>query len=306
VPHPFTARDRQAGYRYDVSILQAEFSLTQVLDRPQAGRVFFEEVIRENLDLGRPDRVQLIFQRQVRRTTPGRFRTRVLTEGVTPSLHVDYKRSRIKPYHKEGRALRTETTVNDPVDFRLGKRLHNLPALRRVGFQANRRLLDVQRISQDCALGEDAFRRINEPAVVAGQRASALPFADVAVQALLTALLVFRLLPRGFSNRDLREHWAPLVGRAPQSITPGQMTYHLRRLRLHGIIERLPRSHRYRVTDQGWRTALFCTRTYNRVLRAGLAQVVPAEALEDTALRRRFDQLTIAIDQWIDTQKVPA
>jgi len=128
----------------------------------------------------------------------------------------------------------------------------------------------------------------------------------VAVQALLTALLVFRLLPRGFSNRDLREHWAPLVGRTPQSITPGQMTYHLRRLRLHGIIERLPRSHRYRVTDQGWRTALFCTRTYNRVLRPGLAQVVPAEALEDTALGRRFDQLTTAIDQWIDKQKVPA
>ena len=177
----------------------------------------------------------MIFQRQVRRNTRGRFRTRVLTEGVTPSLHVDYKHSRIKQYHKEGRALRTETTVNDPGDFRLRKRLHNLPALRRVGFQANRRLLDVQRISQDCALGEDAFRRINEPAVVDGQRASALPFADVTVQALLTALLVFRLLPRGFSNRDLREHWAPLLGRTPQSISPGQMTYHLRRLRLHGI-----------------------------------------------------------------------
>ena len=57
LPHPFTAADRQAGYRYDISILQAEFSLTQVLDRPLTGRVFFEEVIRENLDLGRPDQV---------------------------------------------------------------------------------------------------------------------------------------------------------------------------------------------------------------------------------------------------------
>ena len=57
--------DRAAGYRYDVSILQAEFSLTQVLDRPQTGRIFFEEVIRENLDLGRPDQVQLIFDRAI-------------------------------------------------------------------------------------------------------------------------------------------------------------------------------------------------------------------------------------------------
>jgi hypothetical protein len=306
LPHPFTARDRAAGYRYDVSILQAEFSLTQVLDRPLSGRVFFEEVIRENLDIGRPDQVQLIFGRRVTGQTPGRFRTRVLTEGVTPSLHVDYKRSRIKPYHKEGRALRTETTINDPRDFRLGKRLKNLPALRQVGFQANRRLLDVQRISQDCAVGEEAFRRLNEPVVVEGQRASALRFANGAVQALLSALLVFRLLPRGFSNRDLRDHWAPLLGKAPEALTPGQMSYHLRRLRLHGLIERIPKTHRYRVTDSGWRTALFCTRTYNRILRPGLAHVTPEEAPDNSRLRRLFDQLDAAIERWLEEQKVPA
>ena len=117
--------------------------------------------------------MQLIFDRRVTKRTPGRFRTRVLTEGVTPSLHVDYKHSRIKQYHKEGRALRTETTINDTRDFGIGKRLCNLPALRQIGFQANRRLLDVQRISQDCAVGEDAFRRVNEPVEVDGQRASA-------------------------------------------------------------------------------------------------------------------------------------
>jgi hypothetical protein len=74
LPHPFTVRDRRAGYRYQFSILQAEFSLTQVLDRPVTGRIFFDEVIRENLDLGRPDHVQLIFDRRVGKQTPGRFR----------------------------------------------------------------------------------------------------------------------------------------------------------------------------------------------------------------------------------------
>ena len=112
LPHPFSRQDRAAGFRYDVSILQAELALTQVFDRPLTGRFFFEQVIRDNLDGGRPDQVQLIFDRGVTRRTPGRFRTRVLTEGVVPSLHVDYKSSRIKQYHKEGRALRTETIVN--------------------------------------------------------------------------------------------------------------------------------------------------------------------------------------------------
>ena len=116
LPHPFTGADRAAGIRYDISMLQAEFALTQVFDRPVQGRVFFEEVMRENLDLGRPDHVQLIFNRRVTRRTPSRYRTRVITDGVIPSLHVDYKHSRIKQYHKEGRALRTETVINDTYD----------------------------------------------------------------------------------------------------------------------------------------------------------------------------------------------
>src|SRR5207244_3952530 len=163
LPHPFSAADRDAGYRYDVSILQAEFALTQVLDRPLSGRLLFEEVIRENLDLGRPSQVQLIFDRRVTKQTTKRFRfrTRVITQGVVPSLYVDYKHSRIKQYHKEGRALRTETTINDAHDFKIARRLSHLSALRKVGFHANRRLLDVQRISHDCAIGEAAFARVS-------------------------------------------------------------------------------------------------------------------------------------------------
>ena len=139
LPHPYTAEARNAGLRYDISILQAEFNLTQVLDRPFAGRVLLKDVIRENLDLGRPSQVQLIFDRRATKRTPGRFRTRVITNSVTPSLHVDYKHSRIKQYHKEGQALRTETTINDTDDSALGRRLPHLATLCQVGFAANRR-----------------------------------------------------------------------------------------------------------------------------------------------------------------------
>src|ERR1700758_3645992 len=138
LPHPFTGADRAAGYRYDISILQAEFSLTQVLDRPAHGRLLFEQVIRETLALGRPEQVHLIFGRRIPRRTPGRRQTRVLTQGVTPSLNVYYKTTRIKQYHKENRALRTETPINNTYDFGIGKRLHNLPKLREIGFEANR------------------------------------------------------------------------------------------------------------------------------------------------------------------------
>ena len=147
-----------------------------MLDRPVSGRVFFEHVIRDNLDAGRPDQVGLIFDRKLRRTgpraTPGRFRTRVITEGVTPSLHIDYKHTTIKQYHKEGRALRTETTINDTRDFRIGKRLTNLPALREVGFSANRRLLGVQRLSHNPIRAAEAFTAVHEPIITDTGRAS--------------------------------------------------------------------------------------------------------------------------------------
>lgn len=296
LPHPFPAHDRSAGYRYEISVLQAEFSLTQTFDRPLSGRIFFEQVIRDNLDLGRPDQVQLIFDRRIVKSTPGRFRTRVLTEGVVPSLHIDYKHSRIKQYYKEGRALRTETTINNTYDFKIGRRLENLPALRQVGMEANRRLLDVQRISHDCSIGEDAFQQIHRPVEVNGQRVAGLRFGDPRTMMLLSALILFRLLPEGFANRDLRKHLAALLGLRPDEITQGMMTYHLKRLRMHGLVERIPKSHRYRVTDLGFRAALLLTRAYNRLLRPGLAVLASSAPPAPSALREVVDRLDGAID----------
>jgi hypothetical protein len=294
LPYPFTAEDTAAGYRYELSVLQAEFSVTQVLDAPVTGRIFFDQLIRDNLDLGRPDRVSLIFDRRIvakgKRATPGRFRTRVITDGVTPSLHVDYKNSKIKQYHKLGKALRTETTINDTRDFGVAKGLSHLPELKEIGFTASRRLLDVQRISHDPAEGAAALTALTQPAISpAGTRTAGMPITSSRVQALLAVLCVFRLLPNGFTNRDLRTHLAPLLGLTPEAMTSGQITYDLRRLRIHGLICRIPHSFRYQVTLAGLRQALFLTRLTQRFLIPGLAELTdpspPAPARLRTAAR---------------------
>jgi hypothetical protein len=145
---------------------------------------------------------------------------------------------------------------------------------------------------------------VTRPVEVQGQRASALPFADPHVLALFQALLLFCLLPRGFANKDLRERLACLLGGPPNSMTAGRMTYDLRRLRLHGLIERIPHSHRYRVTRFGQRTAMFYARTYSRIFRPGLARIDSSAA--DEALRPYFDKLEAAIDHWVARAKIPA
>ena len=259
--------------------------------------MLFEEIIRENVDLGRPDHVQLIFDRRVTKRTPSRYRTRVITDGVIPSLHVDYKHSRIKQYHKEGRALRTETVINDTYDFRIGRRLKNLDDLKKIGFTANRRLLRVQRISHDCAIGAQRFDDLHRPRIVDTQRASALRFGDPRVQALLAALLTFRVLPEGFQNRDLRETVARLMGWSLDTYGRNRMTYDLRRLRLHGLIERIPYTRRYRVTDSGLKTALCYHRTYARVLRPAMSVVFDAPPRSACRLRRAVDSFDREIQQ---------
>jgi hypothetical protein len=302
LPHPFSPADRAAGYRYDISILQAGFSLTQMLDRPVSGRIFFDQALRDNPGIGRPDQIGLVFGRRIIRkgpkATPGRFRTRIITEGVTPSLHVDDKNSKIKQYHKLGRALRTETTINETRDFGIGKRLTNLPALREIGFTANRRLLAAQRLSHNPIAGAAALAQITGPVITAtGSRIPGLRFTDPRAQALLAVLCVFRLLPRSFTNADLRHHLAPLLGKNAGQLTSGQMTYDLRRLRLHGLIERIPHTFRYHVTDAGLRSATYLTRLHDRLLRAGLAELTDPSPPAPSALRAADRAYRAAIDE---------
>ncbi|MGH3897713.1 MAG: hypothetical protein ACRDTA_05545 [Pseudonocardiaceae bacterium] len=304
LPNPLAPEDEQAGYRYELSILQAEFSLTQMLDRPVSGRIFFEQVLHDNLDIGRPDQISLIFDRRVirkgHRRTPGRFRTRVITDGVIPSLHIDYKNAKVKQYHKEGRALRTETTINDTRDFGLSKRLttQNLTALRQIGFTANRRLLGVQRISHDPIRGAQAFTHLTAPIITSnGTRIPGLRFGDSRVHALLQTLLIHRLLPHGFTNRDLRTLIAPLLGTTPEDITAGKMTYDLRRLRTHGLIHRIPRTRRYQITDTGLQHALLFTHAHDHLLRTGLAEITDPDPPAPSRLRAAAHAYQAAFQQ---------
>jgi hypothetical protein len=274
LPMPLTAHDRQAGYRHRLSVWQVELSRTQVFSEPQRGREFFEAVIRENLDLGRPDRVQLIFDRKITRGTPGRFQTQVIQAGVCPYLYIEYKKSRIKQYFKENQALRTETMINNPGDFYVGRTLPNLPFLQKIGRETNRRLLDVQRISHDCHLSQASVERVVHPTVTPdGQPAPGLRFGHPRTLALLAALTLFVHNLCGFRHSALQAQVATLLGAAYSS---NQMSYDLRRLQRKGIVWRVPHSQRYLITPYGLKVALFFTRLHARIFRPGFAAMDPS------------------------------
>jgi hypothetical protein len=309
LPWPLTPRDRAAGYQHRLSLWQVEVSLTQVFTRPVHGRHFFEAVIRENLDLGRPDRVSLLFptRRTCRTPAPAQgYRTRVLTAGVAPSLHVEYKHSHVKQYFKEERALRTETTINDPTDFAVRKGLASLDQLRTIGDTINQKLLEVERVSHSCALDQAVLDRLQQPTVEAGQRAAALRFGDPRVMALCQGLCHFAHLPDGFRNRDLRPLVASLLGRDLTAYSRSAMSYDLRRLRLKGLLQRLPHTTRYRVTPLGLRVALFFAKIYLRLLRPGAAALAEPPDSLPRPLRQAFARVDAALaDLWDQAQLAP-
>ena len=164
--------------------------------------------------------------------------------------------------------MRTETTINRTRDFYVGKDIANLPFLQQLGRQINRRLLDAQRISYACALSAQSVARIVLPTVSAdGQRAPALRWGQPRVMALLNALTAFAHIPHGFTNKTLRTHITDLLDPDQAPYNTAQMSYDLRRLRLKGIIWRVPNSYRYQLTTYGRKVALFFTKLDTRIFR---------------------------------------
>ena len=155
-------------------------------------------------------------------------------------------------------------------------------------------------------LAEATFQSINGPVAAGRQRASGLCFADPRTHQLLQALILFRQIAQGFRCDDLRRSLATLSGRAPGQISQGAITYQLRRLRLHGFVERLPKSFRYRVTDFGLRAALFFTRAYNRLLRPASAAALPGLGAVANSLKRAFDEVDAQITKWINHAQLAA
>jgi hypothetical protein len=307
LPSPFTPAER-SRYRYGLSVGQLEVSDTRVFDRPAAGRAWFERTIADQLDLGRPDKVQIVFDRKITRQTPGVFQTKVITTGVAPVIQAHYKHSKVKQYFKDGRALRTETTVNDPYDFGVGRLLtsENWQALLSIGEQTNQRLLDAQLQACQCAPDPAALEAIVLPSKTAdGQPAPGLRFGDPRVMALLACLCHYGHLFNGLTNRSLRELIAGLI----PDYSTGQATYDLRRVRRKGLIHRIPHSQRYELTDEGRRIAVFFTKTYTRVVNPSLAELdphLPDDIARHSPLARSWRDFEAALNERIQQAAIAA
>jgi len=298
IPTPLGPPQSKAGFWWELSIRQVEMASTLVLDDPRRARAFFESLVADNIDIGRPEKVSVVFGRRVSAQTPGVFRERIFTKGTEVNLDFTYKHCRVKQYLKEGRALRIESVVNDTDDLDIGRRLVNLPKVVSVARAVNARLLMLERAGQGCGLENGLYDRISLPYVREGRRTGALRFGDPRVTALAGALCAMVHVVSGFTNKSLRCLVAELLG---TDHTVNQMSYDLARLRLHGLIERLPKTNTYRLTPDGIRFATFYTKVQVRILQPLLAADLPPASPE---LRQALRTIDRSIDDYVARARV--
>ena len=298
LPLPLTEHDRAAGYWWQLAMRQVETSRTLVFDAPRHARSFFEALVADNLDIGRPEVIELVFKRGQRRGRPaaGQYKTRVVARGTQVNVNAFYRHSLIKQYLKDGRALRIETVINDPGDLGCLRRLDHLDELQSRARAVNTTLLDTERVGQGCVLASPAFERIAQPTLTEdGRRAPAMRFGDPRVQALAGALCTSLLAVTGITNKSLRALMTGLLG--GRNYTMNQASYDLARLSRNGLIARIPGKNRYRLTGDGLRYAIFYTKLHDRLLRPLLAvNQPPAPPVVRKALHTIETHITETID----------
>ena len=273
LPLPLTAADRSAGFWWELSMRQVETSRTLVFSTDVRARAFFEALLCENMDLGRPERAELLFRRGQRRGVPSSpprdgFKTRIDQYCSLVTMNINYKNSRLKQYLKDGIALRIETVINNPNDLGCNKQLHNLPELQDKARAINARLLETETAGQDTALVSPVIERITRPTVTGdGRKAPALRFGDLRVQALAGcrrhAVHGHRHHQQDPPRLDDRPAAPPLQHEPGQlrSVPAGKERPH----------HRVPDRNRHTLTPDGLLFATFCTRVWDSVLRPLMA-----------------------------------
>jgi len=295
IPLPLDDADRDAGYWWELSMRQVETSRTLVFDEDCHARAFFEALLCENMDLGRPENVELLFRRGQRlgrysRTPPGGgFKTKIDRYCDLVTLNVFYKSSRLKQYLKDGVAMRIETVVNSPKDLLCNRMLANLPELQAKARAINARLMETETAGQGTALVSPVIERITRPTVTGdGRKAPALRFGDLRVQALAGAVAAMLFTVTGITNRSLR---ALMTGLLHRPYSMNQASYDLARLARNGLIRRVPGRNRYTLTPDGLLFAHFYTKVYDHVLRPLMAPDRPNAPPELLAALDSLDQI---------------
>ena len=270
----FTRRERQLSHlQYWWSMAQLEFSQNVIFRRRAPLGELFRRATEIGVALGGATQTRHIFGRVINRRYRGKLET-VLDhrDQGFPVLRSYYKTSYVKMYQKADRFLRVEACANDTYHVGVGRRLENLPKLKEHLHATTDRYLAQQAELLDSTVDTGAVATLAQPITVGARRVPGIKLHDDRVIRLLDTLLYTGGLLADWTTRDIHARLLARyrLGQDEYSLT--QLRYDLRKLRAHGLAERVGTPRRYRLTEVGVRIGVLLVKARTRLLGPLLAK----------------------------------
>jgi hypothetical protein len=295
----FTEAERkQAGCQHRLFFAQVEYCDNLIFHRRAALDAMGERLLDANRTIGQPNKITTIFGRKVTKHYRGKLQT-VLEDLDLPNpvIRSHYGNGFIKQYVRDHLPLRTEPATNDVTDYGVKKAVEHLPALRtRMGSVLDR-YLDVQQDILETFVDRGQLRKLAQPTILKnGKRIPGLKLDHPRQLALMHALVRFAYLAAGstFKTTELYPHVGAALELTPDQYSLASLRYDLSKLRAKHLVEKVPKSRRYRLLPQGYSICLVFLKLFERIyapLTAGLLQPVSADSTLQQQKRTQLDSL---------------
>lgn len=264
----FSSRERAACHLdYQWSVAQIEFARDVIFHRRARLHDLFQRAVEIGVALGGATQTRLIFGRRIHRRYQGKLETILerRDEGF-PVLRAYYKSSYVKQYEKGDRLLRTETCLNDTYHVSIGRKLDNLPAIKLHLAATTDRYLAQQAELLDSTVDRGALAALAAPVTTGTRRVPGIKLHDDRLVRLLDSLLYTGGLLGDWTTRQLHKRILARHRLGEGDYTISQLRYDLGKLRAHGLVERVGRSRRYRLTPDGVRLGALLVKVRTRLL----------------------------------------
>jgi hypothetical protein len=305
----FSERERgQAGCQHRLFFSQVEFCDNLIFHRRAALDKLGERLLDANRTIGQPNKITVIFGRKITKQYRGKLQTEIEDMHLpNPVIRSHYRNGFIKQYVRDHLILRTEAATNNVTDYGVNKAVEHLPALRDKLSAIDDSYLNIQQDILETFIDRGHLQRLARPTLTpSGKRIPGLKLENPRQLALMHALVRFAQIPAAntFSTGEIHPYLAAaLTGRGEQySLTA--LRYDLSKLRAKGLVEKLPRSRRYRLSAPGYSVCLIFLKLFDRVyapLTAGLLQPVDADTAllqhKRSSLDRLYQRITNALDR---------
>ena len=294
----FTERERkQAGVEHRLFFSQIEYCDNLIFSRRAAVDELSQRLLDANRTIGQPNKISVIFGRKVQKNHAGKLQTVIEDLDLpNPVIRSHYKSGFIKQYVRDDSNLRTEPATNNVTDYGVGKSLENLPELRGKLSGIIDRYHDVQQDILESFVDRGQLQTLIQPTILPnGKRIPGLKLDHPRQLALMHALVRFSHIAAqdSFSTPEVHTDTAEALDRTTTEYTLGSLRYDLSKLRAKGLVQRLDKSRRYRLTADGYRICVVYLKLFEK-LYAPLTSAILKPFKDD---RRLVDSKACQLDK---------